>query len=200
MRVITGTARGRKLKTLEGMDVRPTTDMVKEAVFSIVQFQVPCASVLDVFAGSGQMGIEALSRGAARAVFVDNSRASQAVIRENLAATGLAKQARVIADDAVSFLAHRRPLRHHFPGPALRRRVCSAGAAASGKGAGAGRNRPVRAPLEGRAPGGSGRPCPEKKLPLRQNCGDDLYSCGGRSVAPPERKHFHENRSLSGEF
>lgn len=106
MRVITGTAHGRKLKTLEGMDVRPTTDMVKEAVFSIVQFQVPCASVLDVFAGSGQMGIEALSRGAARAVFVDNSRASQAVIRENLAATGLAKQARVIADDAVSFLAH----------------------------------------------------------------------------------------------
>ena len=106
MRVITGTARGRKLKTLEGMEVRPTTDMVKEAVFSIIQFRVPCASMLDVFAGSGQMGIEALSRGASRVVFVDSSRDSQAVIRENLANTGLSKQARVSADDAVSFLSH----------------------------------------------------------------------------------------------
>lgn len=106
MRVITGTARGRKLKTLEGTDVRPTTDMVKEAVFSIIQFQVPCASVLDVFAGCGQMGIEALSRGASKVVFVDHSRESQAVIKENLTTTGLMKQARVIADDAVSFLSH----------------------------------------------------------------------------------------------
>lgn len=106
MRVITGTARGRKLKTLEGTDVRPTTDMVKEAVFSIIQFRVPCANVLDVFAGCGQMGIEALSRGAARVVFVDSSRQSQEVIKENLTTTGLMKQARVIADDAVSFLSH----------------------------------------------------------------------------------------------
>ena len=64
MRVITGTARGRKLNTLEGRDVRPTTDQVKEAMFSIIQFEVEGAAVLDLFAGSGQLGIEALSRGA----------------------------------------------------------------------------------------------------------------------------------------
>ena len=106
MRVITGSARGRKLKTLEGLDVRPTTDMVKEAVFTIIQFRVPYASMLDLFAGCGQMGIEALSRGASRVVFVDSSRQSQAVIKENLTATGLMKQSRVIADDVVSFLSH----------------------------------------------------------------------------------------------
>ena len=65
MRVIAGSARGRRLKTLEGMDVRPTTDKVKEAIFSAIQFDLPDAAVLDLFAGSGQMGIEALSRGAA---------------------------------------------------------------------------------------------------------------------------------------
>ena len=92
MRVITGTARGRKLKTLEGLDVRPTTEVVKEAVFSIVHFVVPYANVLDLFAGSGQMGIEALSRGAAKAVFVDSSRRSQEVIKENLTAVGLMKR------------------------------------------------------------------------------------------------------------
>ena len=74
MRVITGTARGRKLLAPDGMDTRPTTDLVKEAVFSVIHFIVPCANVLDLFAGSGQMGIEALSRGANKAVFVDSSR------------------------------------------------------------------------------------------------------------------------------
>ena len=64
MRVITGSARGRKLKTLEGMDTRPTSDRVKEAVFSAIQFDLPGSVFLDLFAGSGQMGIEALSRGA----------------------------------------------------------------------------------------------------------------------------------------
>ena len=73
MRVITGSARGRKLKTLDGLDVRPTTEVVKEAVFSIIHFRLPYANVLDLFAGSGQMGIEALSRGASKVVFVDNS-------------------------------------------------------------------------------------------------------------------------------
>ena len=71
MRVITGIARGRKLVTLEGEEVvRPTTDRVKEAMFSIIQFDIPGKSVLDLFAGSGQLGIEALSRGAEKAVFV----------------------------------------------------------------------------------------------------------------------------------
>ena len=74
MRVITGTARGRKLKTLEGTEiVRPTAEMVKEAMFSIVQFDIEDAVVLDLFAGSGQLGIEALSRGARKAYFVDSN-------------------------------------------------------------------------------------------------------------------------------
>ena len=64
MRVITGIARGKKLITLEGLDVRPTTEMVKEAIFSSIHFDLPEASVLDLFAGSGQLGIEAISRGA----------------------------------------------------------------------------------------------------------------------------------------
>ena len=66
MRIISGTARGRRLKTLEGMDVRPTTEKVKEAIFSSIQFDLPQATVLDLFAGSGQLGLEALSRGANR--------------------------------------------------------------------------------------------------------------------------------------
>ena len=77
MRVITGSARGRKLKTLEGGDiVRPTTDKVKEAMFSIVHFELENAVVLDAFAGSGQLGIEALSRGAQKAYFSDESKKS----------------------------------------------------------------------------------------------------------------------------
>ena len=105
MRVITGTARGRKLWTLEGQAVRPTTDMVKESMFSIIQFEVEGANALDLFAGSGQLGIEALSRGAKFCVFVDSSRQAQEVVRENLAATGLHKQARVAAMEAGAFLA-----------------------------------------------------------------------------------------------
>ena len=65
MRVITGKARGRRLREPKGMDIRPTTDMVKEAVFNILQFELEGARVLDLFAGTGQLGIEALSRGAA---------------------------------------------------------------------------------------------------------------------------------------
>ncbi|MFR2342054.1 MAG: RsmD family RNA methyltransferase [Ruminococcus sp.] len=73
MRIISGTARGRRLKTLEGMDVRPTTEKVKEAIFSSIQFDLPQATVLDLFAGSGQLGLEALSRGAKRAYLIDHS-------------------------------------------------------------------------------------------------------------------------------
>ena len=76
MRVITGKARGRRLREPKGMDIRPTTDMVKEAVFNILQFELEGARVLDLFAGTGQLGIEALSRGAAEAVFVDGSSAA----------------------------------------------------------------------------------------------------------------------------
>lgn len=105
MRVITGSARGRRLQTPEGLDVRPTTDQVKEAMFSIIQFEVEGAMVLDLFAGSGQLGIEALSREARFAVFVDQSRAAQEVIRQNLQTTGLAHQSRVVAMDSLAFLA-----------------------------------------------------------------------------------------------
>ena len=69
MRVITGTARGRRLKEPQGMDIRPTTDKVKESLFSIIQFDIEGRRVLDLFAGTGQLGIECLSRGAASAVF-----------------------------------------------------------------------------------------------------------------------------------
>lgn len=104
MRIITGTARGRKLRTLEGNDVRPTTDKVKEAIFSAVQFQIPGAFVLDLFAGSGQLGIEALSRGAAKAVFVDKSKSSINIITENIATAEFQDQSRVIFMDSIDFL------------------------------------------------------------------------------------------------
>ena len=102
MRVITGTARGRKLVTVEGTEVvRPTTDGVKEAIFSAIQFEIEGRTVLDLFAGSGQLGIEALSRGAAMAVFVENSRKAVECINKNLAFTKLADRAQVLSADAV---------------------------------------------------------------------------------------------------
>lgn len=104
MRVITGSAKGRRLKTLPGTDVRPTTDGVKEAIFSIVQFEVEGAVVLDLFAGSGQLGIEALSRGAAKVVFVDNSAESIKVVKENLQHTRLEENAVVINTANNAFL------------------------------------------------------------------------------------------------
>lgn len=104
MRVITGIARGRKLKELPGMETRPTTDKVKESVFNIVQFDIEGRQVLDLFGGTGQMGIEALSRGAARCTFVDLRKEAAAVIRENLAHTGLADKAKVIQGDYLAFL------------------------------------------------------------------------------------------------
>ena len=104
MRVITGTARGRKLLTLEGSDVRPTADRVKEALFSILQFELEGRQVLDLFAGSGQLGIEALSRGAAHCTFVDASKASVAVVQKNLQTTGLAALATVQCADSLLFL------------------------------------------------------------------------------------------------
>ena len=105
MRVITGSARGRRLKELEGLETRPTTGKVKEAVFSALQFEIEGRRVLDLFAGTGQMGIECLSRGAASAVFVDQRRDAAAVVRENLALTGLADRARVMQGQALDYLA-----------------------------------------------------------------------------------------------
>ena len=99
MRVITGEARGRRLKELSGMDTRPTTDKVKESMFNIVQFDIEGRKVLDLFAGTGQLGIEALSRGAESAVFVDVRKDAAALIRENLAHCGFAGRARVVQGD-----------------------------------------------------------------------------------------------------
>lgn len=105
MRVITGTARGRKLRDLPGLDTRPTTDKVKESIFNIVQFDVEGRKVLDLFAGTGQLGIEALSRGAEKCVFVDQSRAAAKVVAENLETTGFSNAARLVQADALSFLS-----------------------------------------------------------------------------------------------
>jgi 16S rRNA (guanine(966)-N(2))-methyltransferase RsmD len=104
MRVITGTARGMRLFTLEGDSVRPTTDKVKEALFSIIQFEIEGRRALDLFAGSGQLGIEALSRGAASAQFVDESRQAISVINKNLEKTRLKDKASVSHTDSVSFI------------------------------------------------------------------------------------------------
>ena len=104
MRVITGTARGRRLKELEGMETRPTTDRVKEGLFSALQFDIEGRRVLDLFAGTGQLGIECLSRGAASAVFVDRRADAVKLIRENLKATSLTDRAKVVSGDSVEFL------------------------------------------------------------------------------------------------
>lgn len=104
MRVVAGSARGIQLQTLEGENTRPTIDRVKEGMFSAVQFLLPGAAVLDLFAGSGQLGIEALSRGAARAVFVDENRAAVDVVIQNLKTAGLFKQARVTQMEARQYL------------------------------------------------------------------------------------------------
>ena len=104
MRVITGKARGVVLKTPEGLATRPTSDRVKEALFSIIQFELPAAKVLDLFGGTGQLGIEALSRGAVKASFVDEQEKACKLIRENLKRTKLESQAHVIRSDYMSYL------------------------------------------------------------------------------------------------
>ena len=104
MRVITGTARGVQLKTPDGMLTRPTTDRVKEALFSIIQFEIPTARVLDLFGGTGQLGIEALSRGAKSAVFVDQREDACRLIRENLKRTRLEQDGKVVRSDYLDYL------------------------------------------------------------------------------------------------
>lgn len=104
MRVITGTARGKRLVTVAGNDiVRPTGEKVKEALFSSIQFDIEGRRVLDLFAGSGQLGIEALSRGAESAVFVDINDASIKAVRQNLDNTGLSDNAEVYKSDYSTF-------------------------------------------------------------------------------------------------
>ena len=104
MRVITGKARGIQLKTPQGMLTRPTADRVKEALFSIIRFDVANARVLDLFGGTGQLGIEALSQGAKSAVFVDAREEACALIRENLKRTRLSEQGSVVRCDYLDYL------------------------------------------------------------------------------------------------
>ena len=109
MRVITGSAKGRKLITVEGTElVRPTTDRVKEAIFSAIQFEIEGRKVLDLFAGSGQLGIEAMSRGAKECWFVDNAARSISAVRQNVGHT----VRRV-------FEVHKREVRHSAFRPAV---------------------------------------------------------------------------------
>ena len=105
MRVITGSARGTRLLAPKGMDTRPTLDQVKEGIFSVIQFEVDGRRVLDLFAGSGQMGIEALSRGASRAVFVDMRKDACEIVRANLDKTHLAERAQIVRSDYLSYLS-----------------------------------------------------------------------------------------------
>ena len=104
MRIITGSARGAKLSTLEGEDVRPTTDRVKQALFNIVQFQIEGRNVLDLFAGSGQLGLEAVSRGAKCAVLVDTAQDAIDVISANVHHTNLTSKVKVVHMDYASYL------------------------------------------------------------------------------------------------
>lgn len=104
MRIITGSKRGKKLSALEGEQVRPTTDRVKESLFTILQFQLEGRRFLDLFAGSGQIGLEALSRGAAQAVFVDLSRDSIRVVEQNIKACGFQDSGRVVQSDFAAYL------------------------------------------------------------------------------------------------
>jgi len=104
MRVITGTARGRRLGELKGQETRPTTGKVKEGVFSALQFDIEGRRVLDLFAGTGQMGIEALSRGAKSCVFVDRRRDACQLVGDNLAVCGFTAQGQVVCADAMGYL------------------------------------------------------------------------------------------------
>ncbi len=105
MRVISGICRGIQLRTPDGMETRPTADRVKEALFSILQFDLPGTRVLDLFGGTGQLGIEAISRGAASAVFVDASPKACALIRENLKHCRIEQQGSVIQMDYLQYLS-----------------------------------------------------------------------------------------------
>jgi 16S rRNA (guanine(966)-N(2))-methyltransferase RsmD len=105
MRIISGTARGRKLAEPKGDAVRPTSDMVKESIFNIIQFDIEGRDVLDLFAGTGQLGIEALSRGAGHCTFTDSAQASVSLIRKNLGTAGFEDRAELACVDGIGFLS-----------------------------------------------------------------------------------------------
>lgn len=104
MRIITGKAKGIKLLTLDGLDTRPTSERSKEAIFSMLQFEIEGRVVLDLFAGSGQMGLEAVSRGASRAYLVDRGRGAFDIIKKNIEKSRLADGCTALCEDSLSFL------------------------------------------------------------------------------------------------
>ena len=104
LRIITGTAKGKKLKTLEGDATRPTSERIKEAVFSAIQFDVDGRRVLDLFAGSGQMGLEALSRGASAVMFIDSAREAMEIVKENAHTTGFFDKCRYLVSDYRNYI------------------------------------------------------------------------------------------------
>lgn len=102
MRIIAGTARSMPLKTLPGEETRPTTDRIKETLFNMIHFDLPGAYFLDLFAGSGGIGLEAVSRGAVKAVFADNNKKAAACIEENIRFTKFTDQTEVLCMDAAA--------------------------------------------------------------------------------------------------
>lgn len=104
MRIITGSAKGRKLLTLQGDATRPTSERIKGAIFSSIQFECENRVVLDLFAGCGQMGLEALSRGASRAMFIDSSREAMEIVKKNAVSTALADKAGYLVSDARNYI------------------------------------------------------------------------------------------------
>ena len=129
MRIITGRARGIQLVTLEGDMTRPTSERAKMAIFSSLQFELEGRRVLDLFAGSGQMGLEAVSRGASHAVLVDQSKDAVRIIQKNAEKTKLAEDCTVICADFAEFLRQRRgkdPFDIVFIDPPYAMKACKA--------------------------------------------------------------------------
>lgn len=108
MRIITGSARGTKLSAIDGMQTRPTSERAKEALFSTIQFDIKGSQILDLFSGTGQLALEALSRGAARAVLVDSSKDSIKTMKENSERTHLTAKCDIIFSDYLTFLTNAR--------------------------------------------------------------------------------------------
>ncbi len=104
MRIITGKAKGKKLSTLDGSDTRPTSERIKGAIFSSIQFDIENRRVLDLFAGSGQMGLEALSRGAQRATFIDASREAMEIVKKNARDTGFFDASHFLVSDYRNYI------------------------------------------------------------------------------------------------
>lgn len=104
MRIISGNRKGHKLKSPDGINTRPTSDRVKESIFNIIQTHLPAENVLDLFAGSGAMGIEALSRGSTHATFIENEKSSFNIVRANLESSRFENNAKLILGDAIEYL------------------------------------------------------------------------------------------------